>query len=60
MTAIVNLDDHSLTIAPELVYAGITNLELRLKGSVIIGPPLSEYGEKQNDARFELRLRWYF
>jgi len=60
MTAIVNLDDRSLTIAPELVYSGITNLELRLKGSVAIGRPLSEYGEKQNDARIELRVRWYF
>ena len=60
LTTIVNLDDRSLTLAPELVYAGITNLELRLKGSVIIGPPLSEYGEKQNNARVELRLRWYF
>jgi hypothetical protein len=60
MTAIVNLDDRSLTIAPELVYTGITNLELRLKGSMTIGQPLSEYGEKQNDARVELRVRWYF
>lgn len=60
ITTIVNLDDHSLSVAPEIVYTGITNLDLRLKGSVIIGQRLSEYGEKQNDARVEARLRWYF
>lgn len=60
MTAIVNLDDRSLTLAPELIYTGITNLELRLKGTFAIGPQLSEFGEKQNDARIELRARWYF
>lgn len=60
ITSIVNLDDRSLTLTPELVYTGITNLELRLKGTFAIGPQLSEFGEKQNDARIELRARWYF
>lgn len=60
LTAIANLQDKSLSIAPELLYTGITNLELRLKGTAVVGAPRSEYGEKQNDARIELRVRYYF
>lgn len=60
VTAIANLQDQSLSLAPELVYTGITNLELRLKGTAIIGSSQSEYGEKPNDARIELRVRYYF
>ena len=60
VTAITNLQDHSLSLTPELVYTGITNLELRLKGTVLIGSRGSEYGEKVNDTRVEVRARWYF
>jgi len=60
ITTIVNLQDQSLSLAPELVYTGITNLELRLKGTATIGTRDTEYGEKQNDARIELRVRYYF
>ena len=59
VTAIANLQDQSLSLAPELVYTGITNLELRLKGTATIGSSGTEYGEKQNDARIELRVRYY-
>jgi hypothetical protein len=59
-TCIFNLDDQSLSFSSELVYTGIDNLELRLKGAVLIGDCLSEYGEKQNDSRLELRARYYF
>ena len=58
-TAIVNLDDESFTLSPEILYAPLSNLELRLKGSWLHGGALSEYGEKQNDWRLELRLRFY-
>lgn len=60
LTAIANLQDNSFTITPELLYTGITNLELRLKGTAVVGSPGSEYGEKQNDARIELRVRYFF
>jgi len=60
LTAIANLQDGSLSLAPELLYTGITNLELRLKGTVTVGANQTEFAEKQNDARFELRLRYYF
>jgi hypothetical protein len=60
ITWIFNITDKSFSLSPELLYTGITNLELRLKASVIAGKPLSDYGEKQNDYRAEFRARYYF
>jgi hypothetical protein len=60
ITAIANVNDKSFSLSPELLYIGITNLELRLKASFLSGQHLSEYGEKQNDYRTELRARYYF
>jgi len=60
ITWIFNINDKSFSLSPELIYTGITNLELRLKASLITGQRDSEYGEKQNNYRAELRLRYYF
>lgn len=60
VTGIVNLDDHSYSLAPELLYTGVTNLELRLRLSYLQGARLTDFGEKQNDRRIEMRLRYYF
>jgi hypothetical protein len=60
ITWIFNVDDQSFSLSPELLYTGVTNLELRLKGTVLAGQSFSEYGEKQNDYRIELRVRYYF
>lgn len=60
LTCIHNLNDESTSLSPEILYTGITNLELRLKGALIMGPDDSEFGEKQNDYRIELRARYYF
>ena len=60
VTAIFNLDDRSYSIAPELAYTGITNLDLRLRFFAIQGARLTDFGEKQNDRRIELRMRYYF
>ena len=60
LTWIFNVGDQSFSFSPELIYTGFTNLELRLKGGVLAGNSLSEYGEKQNDYRLELRARYYF
>ncbi len=61
LTWIYNLNDRSFSITPELLYAPITNLELRLRtGFLVAGQKNSEFGEKQNDYRVELRVRYYF
>jgi hypothetical protein len=60
ITGILNISDKSFSLSPEFLYAGITNLELRLKASFIYGDRFSDYGEKQNDYRIEMRARYYF
>ena len=60
LTAIVNTEDRSYSLSPEIAYTGVTNLELRLKAMVLAGDRLSEYGEKPYDYRVELRARYYF
>ena len=60
ITCIYNINDKSCSLSPEILYTGITNLELRLKAGFIAGPDNSEFGEKQNDYRIELRARYYF
>jgi len=60
LTCIYNLSDESFTITPELSYTAVTNLELRLRAGFLVGTADSEFGEKQNDYRLELRVRYYF
>ena len=60
ITGIFNIKDKSFFISSELLYNAITNLELRLKTTFLIGDKYTEYGEKQNDYRVELRVRHYF
>lgn len=60
LTTIINLDDLSASISPEIAYTGFTNVEIRLRFSLLIGGSFTEYGEKQTSNKAELRLRWYF
>jgi hypothetical protein len=55
-----NVGDLSYTVAPELMYTGITNLELRLRLFFLHGTSQTDFGEKQNSRRIELRGRYYF
>jgi hypothetical protein len=57
---IVNLGDGSLSLTPELLYTGITNLEVRLRGQANLGGTSTEFGEKQVDGKVELRVRYFF
>lgn len=60
LTAIVQLDDQSISLTPELIYTGFTNFELRARFTWLQGSEKTEYGEKLNESRAELRLRWFF
>ena len=60
LTGIFNTTDKSFSISPELLYTGIRNLELRLKTTFLVGNSDTEFGEKLNDYRVELRVRYYF
>ena len=60
LTWMVNLDDWSYSLTPELLYTGFTNWELRLKTAFLVGGRSTEFGEKQNDYRIEFRVGYYF
>ncbi|HLG55355.1 MAG TPA: hypothetical protein VI485_08480 [Vicinamibacterales bacterium] len=59
-SAIVNADDGSYSLLPEVQYKPIENLELRWVANIQRGGSRTEFGEKQADVRFELRARYYF
>ena len=60
ITGIMSLDDGSFQISPEFLYTGFTNWEFRLKGTALVGGKGTDFGEKPNDYRVELRVRYYF
>ncbi len=60
ITTIINLEDSSYTLTPELLYTGFTNWEIRVRFSWLSGDTFTEYGEKQNSNKLEVRLRYFF
>jgi hypothetical protein len=60
VTSIMNLTDASLNVIPELAYSPMTNLDIRFRTAFLLGRNGTEFGEKQNDYRIELRLRYHF
>ena len=60
LTWIMNLDDRSYSLTPELLYTGFTNWELSFRTALIAGGRYTEFGEKQSDYRMELRIGYYF
>ncbi len=60
ITAMVNLQDRSYQVTPELQYTGINNLELRLRLLLLHGNDSTDFGEKQNSRKLEFRARYYF
>jgi hypothetical protein len=59
-SAIVNVDDGSYSLLPEVQYKPTENLELRWLTNIQRGGSRTDFGEKQADVRLELRLRYYF
>jgi hypothetical protein len=60
LIAIVNLDDRSYSISPEMLYTGFTNWEIRLRYTMLDGDDFTEFHEKQNENKLEFRVRYYF
>ncbi|PKN19448.1 MAG: hypothetical protein CVU71_08045 [Deltaproteobacteria bacterium HGW-Deltaproteobacteria-6] len=60
LTWMMNTDDRSWSLTPELLYTGFTNWEFRIRSGIIVGAGNSDFGEKQNDYRIELRAGYYF
>ena len=59
-SAIVNVDDGSYSLLPEVQYKPTENLELRWLANIQRGGSWTEFGEKPADVRVELRARYYF
>ena len=60
ITAMMNLQDRSYQVTPELQYTGINNLELRARLFLLEGGRSTDFGEKQNSRKFEVYARYYF
>jgi hypothetical protein len=60
ITAMINLQDRSYQVTPELLYTGVNNLELRLRLFLLQGNSLTDFGEKQNSRKLEFYARYYF
>ena len=60
ITAIYNLGDASISLSPEVAYTGVTNWEFRLRFTYLEGDLLTEFGEKLNSSKLELRIRYFF
>ncbi len=60
VAAMVNLNDHSFQITPEMSYTGYSNWELRGRLSLLGGQAHTEFGEKASSARLEAYARYYF
>lgn len=60
LQVLYNLDDRSFSVSPDISYTGIENLELRLRATVPVGDTLTEWGEKPNQYKIELRARYHF
>jgi hypothetical protein len=60
ITAMMNLQDRTYQVTPELFYTGINNLELRLKFFMLQGGSSTDFGEKQNRRKLEFYARYYF
>jgi hypothetical protein len=60
ISSIMNLNDGSFQVIPELVCTRITNWELRFRTYVPVGSKNTEFGEKQNNYRVEFRVRRFF
>ncbi len=58
--AIMNRQDRSYQIAPELSYTGTNNTELRLRIFMLHGRSSTDFGEKANSRKLELYVRYYF
>jgi len=59
-TAIVNLQDGSASFIPEVAYTGIDDLELRGRLALLTGGVDTDFGERPNQWRVELRARYFF
>lgn len=60
ITTVLNLDDHSWQLQPELGYTGLANWELRGRLILSGGPDNSEFTSRTSSKRLEVYARYFF
>ena len=60
ITAMMNWQDRSFQVTPELLYTGVKNFDLRLRLFMLQGASLTDFGEKQNSRKLEIYAKYYF
>ncbi len=60
IACIYNINDKSASITPQITYAPITNLELDLKATFLLGKDHTEFDEKLNDYKIYASVKYYF
>jgi len=60
ITAMMNRQDRSYQLTPELLYTGVKNLDLRLRLFLLHGDASTDFGEKPTSRKLELYARYYF
>lgn len=60
VSSIINTADHSFLVLPGFTYSPLTNLQIRMRAGWLGGAANTEYGEKQTNYRFEVRVRYFF
>ena len=60
LVLITNLDDDSFSFSPEATYTGADNMEFRFRATVLNGDENTEFGEKSNESKYEIRFRYFF
>lgn len=60
ITTMVNLNDHSYQVTPELSYTGFSNWELRGRLILLAGQAQTEFHEKASSQRLEVYARYFF
>jgi len=60
VTCLYNINDKSGSIMPQVIYTPITNLELELRATFLLGKDYTEFGEKLNDYKIYAAVKYYF
>src|SRR3990170_2791058 len=60
LTAMMNWQDRSYQVTPELLYTGVKNFDMRLRLFLLQGGSSTDFGEKQNSRKLEFYARYYF
>ena len=60
LTTMVNMNDGSLQITPEISYTGFTNTEIRARAILLTNRRHTDFGEKLSRQRYEVYARYFF